>query len=401
MLKNNVEKFENECSGCGACYAVCPKKAIIYELDEEGFYKAKVDEEKCINCGKCIKSCTKNPVNNTSDIKKGTLYAAKTRNTEILKKCTSGGIAYEIGKYGLENGYYLVGTAYNYEKNIAETIIVNDLNGLNKLLGSKYIQSKSNQTYKDLINLLKGNKDNKAIVFGTPCQIYGAKNMILTENLKNEVIYIDLFCHGVPSYLVWKKYLKELRENKNITEISDINFRDKKYGWHNFVLKITHKTTEYKKSERDDFYKIFFDNVFFNKSCLSCKVRKEISCADIRLGDFWGKKYSLDVKGVSAVLILTNKGIEILQKISKNITFLDKNICIEDCLRYQSISNYDDSINREIILKELKKGTKLSKIIKKYRKNFSIKQKIICKLKLIISYLPSNIKIRLASILKK
>lgn len=401
MQKNNIESIQKNCSGCGACYAVCPKNAIIYEINEEGFFEARVDKKKCINCGKCVKVCAKNPINNINILEKGKLYAARTRNDEILKKCTSGGIAYEIGKYGVENGYYLVGTIYNYEKNIAETIITDDLNGLNKLVGSKYLQSRSNDSFKELITLLKKDKNNKAIVFGTPCQIYGARNMIEIENLKNDVVFVDLFCHGVPSYLIWNKYLEELKEKEHITKINEVNFRDKKYGWHNYVLKIVGNKTEYKKAERNSFYKTFFDNALLNKSCMTCEVRKKVSCADIRLGDFWGKKFATDTIGVSAVVVLSDIGQKLLEKISSSINILETNINTSEVLRYQSTKDYNQLVNRKLFLEKLNQKESLYKIVKSYRKSFSTNQKIIFSLKSLISYLPSNIKIKLASKLKK
>lgn len=401
MLKNNIESIQKNCSGCGACYAICPKDAIIYEVNEEGFFEAKVDENKCINCGKCIRVCTKNPVNNINILEKGKLYAARTKNAEMLKKCTSGGIAYEIGKYGIENGYHLVGTVYNYDKNIAETIITDNFDGLNKLVGSKYLQSRSSEAFKELLTLLKKDKKNKAIVFGTPCQIYGARNMIERENLKNDVIFVDLFCHGVPSYLIWNKYLNELKEKEHIAKINEVNFRDKKYGWHNYVLKIVTNKTEYKKAERNSFYKTFFDNALLNKSCMTCELRKKVSCADIRLGDFWGKKFITDTIGVSAIVILSDIGQKIMEKILSRVNILEVNINMNEVLRYQSTKDYNQLVNRKLVLDKLNQKESLYKIVKSYRKSLSINQKIIFSLKTLISYLPSSVKIKLASKLKE
>lgn len=46
-----------ECCGCGACYAICPVKAISMIEDEEGFDYPIIDYTKCINCNMCIKVC--------------------------------------------------------------------------------------------------------------------------------------------------------------------------------------------------------------------------------------------------------------------------------------------------------------------------------------------------------
>ena len=50
------EKKEN-CSGCTACYAICPKEAISMVEDEEGFEYPQIDESKCVRCYQCIKVC--------------------------------------------------------------------------------------------------------------------------------------------------------------------------------------------------------------------------------------------------------------------------------------------------------------------------------------------------------
>lgn len=49
-------KKEN-CSGCTACYAICPVHAITMLEDEEGFYYPFIEKEKCVTCGKCVKIC--------------------------------------------------------------------------------------------------------------------------------------------------------------------------------------------------------------------------------------------------------------------------------------------------------------------------------------------------------
>ena len=61
---NNKEKKEpvlfkskDECCGCGACYAICPKNAITMVEDEFGFLYPKIDSSKCIKCYRCVQIC--------------------------------------------------------------------------------------------------------------------------------------------------------------------------------------------------------------------------------------------------------------------------------------------------------------------------------------------------------
>ena len=59
MKKNLPILYEekNECSGCSACYCICPVNAIKMKPDEEGFEYPEIDEKKCIRCYLCLKVC--------------------------------------------------------------------------------------------------------------------------------------------------------------------------------------------------------------------------------------------------------------------------------------------------------------------------------------------------------
>lgn len=57
-------KRKEECCGCTACYAICPKEAISMVEDEEGFEYPQIDESKCVRCYQCLKVC---PFKNIGD----------------------------------------------------------------------------------------------------------------------------------------------------------------------------------------------------------------------------------------------------------------------------------------------------------------------------------------------
>ncbi len=48
---------KEECCGCTACYAICPKGAIFMVEDQEGFEYPQINESKCVRCYQCIKVC--------------------------------------------------------------------------------------------------------------------------------------------------------------------------------------------------------------------------------------------------------------------------------------------------------------------------------------------------------
>lgn len=90
---------KEKCTGCSACYNICPKECISMEYDEEGFIYPKIHKERCINCGMCKKIC---PANN--DIKNNNRGKPKTiatyhKDEEILKNSSSGGVFTALASY--------------------------------------------------------------------------------------------------------------------------------------------------------------------------------------------------------------------------------------------------------------------------------------------------------------
>lgn len=376
---NNIEdKSDLFCSGCGACTVACPVNAIEYKLNDKGFFQAFVNEEKCVHCGKCKKVCAKflNNEENRKRLVDSKLYSAQSKDENIVKTCTSGGIAYEISKYGLEHGYKIIGTIFDNEKLQAKMIIAKDMNELELLKGSKYLQSYTIDAIEEMIKDCKKDANNKYIIFGTPCQIQGVSKLIKNEKIKNEIIKIDLFCHGVPSYAVWNIYCKEIKEKYKLKKIKNIEFRNKKDGWHSYCMKLVdlNDNNQYISESKNYFYKIFFDDMMLNNSCYNCNVRKEYSYADIRLGDFWGRKYYNKQDGVSAILVFSEKGKNLLQQ--TNINIIEEFDNVEECLNYQSTQDYKNIELNNKYINKVKDYTLLSKLIKDYRSDFNLNKRI-------------------------
>ncbi len=384
QLNNISDATSRYCTGCAACLAVCPADALQYRLNDEGFYEAFVEENKCIHCGRCRKVCYKFALDEDLGIefKQGTLYAAQSVRPDIVQSCTSGGLAYEIARYCLADGYIVVGVVYDYSTHRAKTVLADSNEGLELLKGSKYLQADSQDAFQSILKDAVENPHRKYVVFGTPCQIAGFKKTLTVQRVKNEILTVDLFCHGVPSYWVWDRYRSKYPSLQNVV------FRSKKRGWHNFTLEIgIPEKIYYLTAERNFFYRIFFDNILLNKPCFTCKLRSRYSSADIRLGDFWGKKYQNREDGVSACLLLSDKGKEIFQDLVShgNIRQIAEE-SIAECMAFQSNHNYAYWKQREQAFEELKNGIALKYVVRKYRKSFpyacrlkqSIKQLISC-----------------------
>ncbi len=305
----SVSKFSN-CYGCGVCSITCPVNAISFTL-KDGFFHISVDDSLCIDCGKCLKTCSYDLFSSPQQSEVCGSYSAWSRDDETRYTSTSGGILYEISKSAISRGYKVVGVRYDYSKNIAKHFIFDSLDGLALASGSKYIQS---YTLEALVELTT---TDKYVVIGLPCMIASLRRYIESKNLQSNFILIDFFCHGVPSYTFYWKYLDYLRNQ--IGDISSIKFRSKRCGWQSSTsIEAIGSEGEYFRmmSEGDIFFNFFLRNRCLNPVCYdSCYYKATSSLADIRVGDFWGTKYSKNNQGINSVLTFTSKGEELLSHI--------------------------------------------------------------------------------------
>ena len=299
---------KNNCSGCGAC----------------------------IHCNLCMNICPMNE-RESNKLDNSELFSAYSTDNLIREKSSSGGIGYLLAELALKNNFKVCGVTYNYQKNEAEHIIINHLEDLYLIQGSKYLQSNT-VILQEVINMCRADRSCKVIIFGTPCQISGLREVANLYKLNNQLVLVDIFCHGVPSYYLWKKYLawlskKVLKKEK----INSICFRDKKYSWHEYYMHIKTENKEYICSrDKDPFLKLFSLGCLNQRECFACQYRNK-SQADIRLGDYWGERYKGSEKGYSMVLVNTLKGkkvIEELQLRSHNQIIMEK-MPIKDRLSQQ------------------------------------------------------------------
>ena len=221
---NNITSLSiDKCTGCGSCYNVCPVDAISMKHDIDGFLVPVIDKELCVLCGKCVSSCPVcNPIfNNNNDPE---CYAAMAQDEELRMKSSSGGMFSLFAEEIFKRGGVVSGAAYD-DNFLVEHIIIDKIEDLNKLRGSKYLQSDTKKVYRDIKNKL--NAGQFALFCGCPCQV-GALNTFLGKDYPN-LLTIDLMCHGGPSPLLFKKYLAETYPGR---ELEHFSFRDKSvFGW--------------------------------------------------------------------------------------------------------------------------------------------------------------------------
>ncbi|WP_199670977.1 MULTISPECIES: Coenzyme F420 hydrogenase/dehydrogenase, beta subunit C-terminal domain [Clostridia] len=251
-------------------------------------------------------------------------YACYNLDEEIRRNSSSGGIFSCLADYVIEKQGIVYGVAMSEDCYSAEYIGVKCKEDLKKLRGSKYLQAKLGDTFQSIKKELR---NGKIILFsGTGCQINGLK-FFLGEDYDN-LICVDVICHGVPSPVLWKKYA-QYQEKKYNGKLIDINFRCKEKGWQDFGIKEILKgflknklKKKYLSKDIDSYMQMFLRDYSLRPSCYEC-LAKKVKMADITIADFWGIENVIptlnDEKGISLVLIRTEKGRKVFQDISNSM----------------------------------------------------------------------------------
>lgn len=317
---------KRNCTGCTACMNACPKQCILMKQDDSGFLYPEINLSECTSCGGCERVC---PILlEKKEVK--TLpraFAAYSTDENMRLESSSGGIFSELSNWIFEKGGVVYGAAYNECFEI-QHICVENKDDLSKLRGAKYAQSLLGITFREIRKrLLEG----QFVLFsGTPCQVSGLK-AFLRKDYEN-LVCVDFVCHGVPSPMVWREYIKyRMKEDEeNIFPIM-INLREKNTGWsrYGYCHMFRYADGKVHRSKNGDslFMKLFINDYINRESCSECHFKGYNRESDITLGDFWGIWDIIpkmdDNKGTSVILIQSEKGNQIWRKIQNNIRYME------------------------------------------------------------------------------
>ena len=356
----NIINKQN-CCGCEACVQACPKHCISFEEDIEGFRYPSVNNNICIDCGLCEKVC---PVLNCAEESMPLeVYAAKNRNEKELLNSSSGGIFILLAKTVIQKGGVVFGAKFDEDWNVVHAYAETEEEML-AFMGSKYVQSRIGNTYREAKAFLDA---GRTVLFsGTSCHIAGLKHFLRKEY--DNLLTVDVICHGVPSPKVWRLYLDEVKKNArkgknsvslhpnhsvserntleacNEVDIESISFRDKKLGWQkfSFALTLAEATDDGKKNTvslssihpDNPFMKVFLHNIILRPSCYHCSAKGGRCQSDITIADFWGIEYVQpsfnDSSGVGLLMINTQRGKDIVYTLDLDTV----PVSLEDATRY-------------------------------------------------------------------
>ena len=378
-MENISSKTEYPCSGCGACAAVCPKDAISLEMDDVGLLSAVIDASRCINCGLCMKACTRfEETVDGSDIREAKLFAVQSSDPDTVKRCSSGGLAHELAMDAITNGWKAVGAVYDTESNRVFHVAVDDAAGVLKLDGSKYLQSDTQQAFSEIIDEAVKDAEARFTVFGTPCQIAGLAKVCELLQIRDRFLLVEIFCHGVPPYKLWEHQMERMRKKLKTHSFDNVQFRYKKNGWHSYCIRAEAEgRVFYGAREREPFWHVYFENVLLGDACMTCRLRKEISLADLRIGDYWGRRFQNRNDGISAAFACTERGkrtVEWLITEGKLISMEPGST--EEMLSAQNMRGYRKTELHDESMEMIRSGSPAMRAARHYRRQEPLKKKL-------------------------
>lgn len=310
-----IDKVSTDnCCLCKSCSNICPKDAISFTKNKKGFLYPVIDEDSCVRCNLCEKACpTRNERKSAEQMPLA--FAARSKDTATRLSSTSGGIFYEAAGYVRKQGGYVCGAVFDDRFRVVHAITT-DQSVLDQMRGSKYAQSDTEGTYREIKKLLD---HHQTVLFcGCPCQISGLR-CYLGKNYDN-LYLIDFVCHGISGGNTLEGYI-QVMEKKYRSHMRSLSFRDKANGWHNSAVKIEFANGKTYSAPMvvDAYMRACLEGTTLKESCYSCKFKNFSSGSDLTLGDFWGAEVSLpsmdDNTGLSAVFVNSEKGSKLLKEL--------------------------------------------------------------------------------------
>lgn len=384
-----VKEQKNECCGCTACANICPQNAIVMKADDEGFLYPHINETQCIQCNLCHSVCDFSNPTSVENPTEAPVYALRLSDEEELWKSQSGGAFTAFAQYILKKEGVVYGAAFTDGFRVVH-LGINSIADLQKLRGTKYVQSDLGKIYSEIENKLR---EKEWVLFsGTPCQVAGLLSFLKhKKDLNQDRLYTcDIICHGVPSPLIWEKEVEHQCEKGNLVTIK---FRNKENGWRNNIS--TFIFSEKKANNDNVFNTLYANGLITRPSCAKCKYACIKRISDITIGDYWGieniNTKMDDGKGCSVVIINNQNGMKLIKAVAEYCNIEKGNIA--SCNQPQLHKPMTPHWNRNHFWTEYRENGYLY-VRKKYAENKSGKiRKLIIKILNSLGLMDSLVKV--------
>lgn len=255
------------------------------------------------------------------------VYGVRLKDRSVLLKSSSGGAFTAISDVFLQNGDAVVCGVYDYDAHDVKYRLLTTIEERDRARGSKYMQSRPGNVYRDAVAWLRANPEKNLLFVGMGCQAEGFRKYSDAVGLRDRVTVADIICHGSPSPKIWREYAKGL---ESTGKISYLTFKDKRKGWlHPTAVAVV----DGKEVPLYKYVKIFYNKCALRPSCHVCPFATTERRTDMTIGDFWHIEEKMpdfyDKMGTSLVLIHTEKGVRLFECIKESVEYRESNIA--DC----------------------------------------------------------------------
>lgn len=330
---------KQKCTGCMACLQTCPVKCISAREDNIGDLYPYIDRDTCIECRFCAKVCPEISTNRKSSLKKADrAYAVWSLNTNSRSASASGGAASEFYESALNQEYWICGVKYEEQYHVRHSL-TKDQKDISAYRQSKYVYSETVDIYRKIKELLQ--KDEKVLFISLPCKV-AALYSFLGDRLAENLLTVDIVCHGTPPYAQLKEHIKEVA----ILNSEKLIFRKE----NEFLFEITdnNKIVYSEIGRQDNYLAAFLEGLNYRPSCYNCSYARPERISDITIGDFWGLGAEIPwnhpyTGSISAVLINTEKGRKFWDECSDR--FFSEERSVEEAVKGNAQLNHPTPVH--------------------------------------------------------
>ena len=333
-----------DCTACGACENICPKQCVTRHMRDDDSWYLEIDDDQCVNCHMCDVVCPNKTSPKLNMPEKA--FAVWANDPEEHRTSASGGIAAALYRYALKQGMYIAGVVLD-EKYEARFVVTNQEEYIERFKNSKYTFSHMDKIFKEAAAKLR--EREKLFFVGLPCHVAAMKNYMQRLHCGDNLIFVDLVCHGTPPPIYFSQHIQAISSiKKRNTDI--ISFREPNYGTQNFCLTIYSDRAKtnvlYKKGvEEDDLYQIGYHKaLIYRECCYQCHYAQHNRSGDITLGDYHGlgmlAPYTHERKEVSCVLLNTPKGMEFFEAVRTEGSVIAHERPVREPMTYEKQMNH-------------------------------------------------------------
>lgn len=300
MVSAPIPIQRKECYGCYACVSVCPSHALIMEMDREGFYYPKVDEEKCQQCKVCETVCIRLKDMNMREKEFPILYKV-CQNQEQEEKAS---IFTALSRKVIEKDGVVFGSKYDSSMNIVMSAAENK-EELKDFIGTKYGKTELQGIFSQVKKYLERGKI--VLYSGVSCECAGLRSY-LGKSYDNLIFY-EVFCRSTASPKVFEKYINYLQK-KFKHKVINFRFYEEIDGKTD-LLQIDFEGREplTVKSKKNYYMQTFYKTYLNRPSCSQCQFTTEQPVGDIVVKNVYDEKKE-ETKYAKRVSIETKKGKE-------------------------------------------------------------------------------------------